>query len=216
MRRLAILGASGHGKVVADAALTSGWDSVLFYDDAYPGKCSNGKHAIWGDSAALFDAIVCGDVQGIVIAIGDNKIRHRILSDFIQAKMPLVSVIHPSAIISPSAVIGPGSVVLAGAVVNADACIGAGCIINTNAVVEHDCLLADCVHISPAASLAGGTVVGCGVWVGIGAVTKQSISIGQYAIVGAGAAVIHNVDAGVTVVGVPAQLLEGNRSPAPA
>ena len=78
---------------------------------------------------------------------------------------------------------------------------------NTNAVVEHDCLLADCVHISPAASLAGGTVVGCGVWVGIGAVTKQSISIGQYAIVGAGAAVIHNVDAGVTVVGVPAKIV---------
>jgi hypothetical protein len=41
--RLAILGASGHGKVVADAAGLAGWDEVVFFDDAWPGLTQNGE-----------------------------------------------------------------------------------------------------------------------------------------------------------------------------
>src|SRR5690606_24126355 len=38
MIRLAILGASGHGKVVADCAELCGWSVVEFFDDAWPGS----------------------------------------------------------------------------------------------------------------------------------------------------------------------------------
>ncbi|MDN5843803.1 MAG: hypothetical protein L0H54_10205, partial [Alcaligenaceae bacterium] len=50
MKRLAILGASGHGKVVAEAALAAGWDTVDFYDDAWPAKRRIGKWVISGDT----------------------------------------------------------------------------------------------------------------------------------------------------------------------
>ena len=53
MKCLAILGASGHGKVVADAAECSGWDRIVFYDDAWP-KCEvNGVWNVIGDTEAL-------------------------------------------------------------------------------------------------------------------------------------------------------------------
>ena len=40
LKRLAILGASGHGKVIAEIAFSTDWDSVDFYDDAFPVKAS--------------------------------------------------------------------------------------------------------------------------------------------------------------------------------
>ena len=36
MNCLAILGASGHGKVVAEIAELQGWKKIVFFDDAFP------------------------------------------------------------------------------------------------------------------------------------------------------------------------------------
>ena len=41
MPSLAILGASGHGKVLADIAELTGWDSIVFYDDDHPALSGN-------------------------------------------------------------------------------------------------------------------------------------------------------------------------------
>ena len=39
---LAVLGAGGHGKVVADIARASGeWEDIVFFDDGYPVKGKN-------------------------------------------------------------------------------------------------------------------------------------------------------------------------------
>ena len=45
-RSLAILGASGHGKVLADTAMASGWRKIEFYDDAWPDKQANERWQI--------------------------------------------------------------------------------------------------------------------------------------------------------------------------
>src|SRR5690554_4806645 len=72
MKQLAILGASGHGKVVAEAALRSGWDGVDFYDDAWPEKRKAGKWVVSGDTAALLKAL--GRFDGVIVAIDGNAI----------------------------------------------------------------------------------------------------------------------------------------------
>ncbi|MFT6155861.1 MAG: sugar O-acyltransferase (sialic acid O-acetyltransferase NeuD family) [Neolewinella sp.] len=202
MARLAIVGASGHGRVVADAAECAGWGFIAFFDDAWPKLQSNGPWPVVGDMRALHS--VANDYDGIVIAIGNNVIRQQKIREIESFCDKLVSVTHPAAIISPHATVGLGSVVLAGAVLNAFSSMGRGAIINTGAVVEHDVSLGECVHISPNATLAGGVMVGSLSWVGAGASLRQLVKIGSAVTVGMGSVVLNDVTSDNTVVGVPA------------
>ncbi len=206
MKRLAILGASGHGKVVADTAEVCGWTEVLFFDDAWPSLTSNGVWDVVGTGQDFFEN--AHKFDGVVVAIGNNTIRQVKLAALFQQGATLATLIHPLACVSRHANVGAGSVVFAGAVLNAGASVGIGGILNTGCSVDHDCFLADSVHISPGARLAGGVTIGQCSWVGIGACVKQLISIGENVVVGAGAAVVSDVGEGVTVVGVPARALE--------
>ena len=204
--RLAVLGASGHGKVVADAAELAGWAEVVFFDDAWPERKQNGPWQVIGDTAALTgDA---GTFDGVVVAIGNNRIRQAKQAELAEAGARLVSIIHPAAVVSKHATVGIGSVVFANSVINACASVGAGCIVNTGAVVEHDCVLGNFTHISPNAVLAGGVKVGSLVWVGGCAAVRQLIEINEGAVVGMGAVVTRDVPPGVTVAGSPARVLK--------
>lgn len=201
---LAILGASGHGKVIADAAEQLGWKSVTFFDDAWPEHGENGPWAVKGDTQVLLSRLA--DFDGVVVGIGNNRIREEKQSELARAGAKLVSIIHPSAIFSLHASIGVGSVVFANSVVNSCTVVGAGVIVNTGAVVEHDCVVGDFAHISPNAVLTGGVTLGHQAWVGACASIRQLLSVGRESVVGMGAVVTKDVAAGVTVVGNPARV----------
>ncbi|MBD9399649.1 acetyltransferase [Pseudomonas sp. PDM11] len=205
MNRLAILGASGHGKVAADTAERCGWQIIEFFDDAWPQTTHNGVWNVIGDTASLTDALHTYD--GVLVAIGNNHIRHRKLLDLEQAGARLCTLIDPAATVSRYAVLEAGSVVFAGVVVNADARIGLGAILNTGCSVDHDCVLGAAVHISPGVRLAGGVRVGDLSWVGIGASVRQLVQIGRQVTIGAGSAVVSDIGDSLTVVGVPARVL---------
>ena len=205
MRRLALLGASGHGKVVADVALCAGWQEVVFYDDAWPQRQENGAWKIVGDSRLLLAH--ANQFEGVLVAIGDCATRWRKHLELKAACAPLVSLVHPKAYVSGMAQIGAGSVVMPGAVVNVDTTLGEACIVNTGATIDHDCHLGDAVHVSPGAHLSGNVTVGSGSWIGLGALIKQGVVIGSGVTVGAGAVVLAPVADDKTVVGVPAREL---------
>lgn len=194
-----LIGASGHGKVVADIVLAAGDRVVGFLDDgaaesSFCGFPILGKTA---DHKAFPEA-------RFVISIGSAKVRKRIAEAMPDARW--YTAIHPSAVISPlDTAIDPGTVVMANAVVNPGAHIGRHCIVNTAAVVEHDDQLADFVHISVGARLAGSVHIGAGSWIGIGAVVKNNISICEDCMIGAGAAVVKDITEPGTYVGVPAR-----------
>lgn len=203
MKRLAILGASGHGKVLADMAELCGWREVVFYDDAWPGRQLNGHWPVVGDSAALLAQL--SGIEGVIVGIGNNQVRHDKQRQLASAGAPIVSLIHPHAVISRHSSVGVGSVVMAGVVVNIDSRVGIGAILNTGCSVDHDNLLGDFVHLSPGARLAGGVTVGDLSWVGIGASIRQMIQVGSRVVIGAGAVVVKPVADGNTAVGVPAR-----------
>lgn len=205
MKKLAVLGASGHGKVMADTAECSGWDEVDFYDDAWPDVMSNGSWPVVGNSQTLNARL--DNYQGVIVAIGNNTVRHLKLAALFEAAAPVVSVIHPMAFVSRYSSIGPGSVVFAGAVVNAYAKIGSGAILNSGCSVDHDCVLGQTVHVCPGSRLAGGVVVGDRSWIGIGSSIRQLVRIGRDVVVGAGASVVTDVSDNVVVVGVPARVI---------
>lgn len=203
--KLAVIGASGHGKVIAELAEELGFE-VSFFDDAYPKK-TNVEH--WLVRGTLLDFIAVSDLYcGAVVAIGNAKVRESMFIQLHKSNICTPTIQHASANVSQYVNIGVGCVIMPGAVINAFSTIGKGCIINSNAVVEHDCQLEDFVHICPNAAIAGGTIIGKRVWVGIGANVRQLITIGADVLIGAGSAVVSNIPAGTTVVGVPAKVLK--------
>lgn len=203
MSRLALLGASGHGKVVADAALSAGWSHVDFFDDSSRENLQNFRWLVVGDSIALYNRLK--DYDGVLVAIGNCRIRLAKQQELEAAGATIAKVVHPAACISRYAVLGPGTVVMAGAVINADVSIGPAGIINTGSTVDHDCKLASAVHIAPGAHLSGNVTVGSFSWIGIGAAVKQGISIGSGVMIGAGAVVVRPVPDDQTLVGNPAR-----------
>jgi sugar O-acyltransferase (sialic acid O-acetyltransferase NeuD family) len=204
MKRLAILGASGHGKVVAEIAELNGWD-VVFFDDAFPSVTCLAHWAVVGNTQDLLQKL--SEFEGCFVAIGNNRFRLDKQKMLMEKGAIFPALIHPTAVVSRYAKIGAGSVVMAGAIINPFAQINQACIVNTAATIDHDCVLAIGVHISPGANLAGAvTVCECS-WIGIGASVKQCLQIGSNVVVGAGAAVVSDVADNLTVVGVPAKTL---------
>ncbi|KAB0472184.1 acetyltransferase [Ralstonia insidiosa] len=202
MTRLALFGAGGHGKVVADAALKAGWSDIVFFDDAWPQRTINGHWPVAGN----FDALMghAHLFESVHVSIGNCSVRWRKQQELRAAGVTLATVVHPQACVSQFAQIGAGSVVMAGAVVNVDTVIGEACIINTGVTVDHDCHLAAGVHVCPGAHLSGGVTVGARSWIGVGAVVRQGISIGADTMIGAGAVIVKAVGDGLTMVGFPA------------
>ena len=119
--KLIIIGASGHGKVVADIAIkTDKWQSVLFLDDNESIKTCMGLKII----GRITDAFKYKDEADFFIAIGDNNTREKIQRQLEDAGLPVVSLIHPNAVIGTEVEIGIGTVVMAGVVVNSSSKIG--------------------------------------------------------------------------------------------
>lgn len=200
--KLLIIGAGGHGKVVADIALKMDrWKEIAFLDDNEDIKTSMGIEVI-GKSADMYRYIKDYD---IFVAIGTNEMR-KIIQEKLEirgANIPVL--IHPEAVIGREVEIGVGTVIMAGVVVNCCTTIGKGCIINTGATIDHDNLIEDYVHISPGVHTAGAVRIGKGTWLGIGSIVSNNITITSGCTIGAGAVVVKNIGKSGTYVGIPAR-----------
>lgn len=200
--RLMVVGANGHGKVVADIAQRMGhYHDIGFLDDDPSIKEAMGIPVL-GNCSDFSKFIASSD---IFVAIGHPAIRKRLLEQLEDMGADIPILIHPQAIIGRNVILDIGSVVMAGAVINPDARIGKGCIVNTCASVDHDCILEDYVHVSVGAHLAGAVTVGENTWIGIGAVVKNNISICSDSMIGAGAVVVNDITETGTYIGIPAK-----------
>lgn len=195
MNKLAIVGASGHGKVIADIARKKGYREVVFLDDdENVSEC--GGYPVIGKSIEA--QTIAAD---IIVGIGNANIRKRVQESIPEEKM--ATLVHPNAVVAEGVVIGAGTVVMAGAVINPGARIGKGCIINTCSSVDHDCSVGDYVHIAVGSHLCGTVIVGDRTWIGAGAIVSNNVSICSDCMIGAGAVVVNDIQESGTYVGVP-------------
>jgi sugar O-acyltransferase (sialic acid O-acetyltransferase NeuD family) len=201
--RIAIVGAGGHGKAVADAVVARGADHLVgFLDD---------DSSLWGRTHFGFPVLGPADswrthsIDAIVVGIGENMARKRQFDRLKAAGAKLATVVHPHTTFGKGVVLDDGVVALAQVVVNPDTHVGANTILNTASTVDHDCNIGAHCHLAPGVRIAGDVTLGDGVFAGIGAVVIPGISIGSWSVIGAGAVVIRNAAEGVKLVGVPAK-----------
>ena len=194
MRKLIIIGAGGHGRVIADAASLCGYEDIAFLDDA-------AANAV-GKVASFPQYIHEAD---FIVAIGNNAIRKRICEEIIAVGGQLASVIHPAATVAKGVTIGRGVAVMAGAVINVGAVIGDGVIVNTCSSIDHDCVIDGYVHVSVGARLAGTVCIGERTFVGAGSMVINNTNVCADCMIGAGAVVVKDITVAGTYVGVPAR-----------
>jgi sugar O-acyltransferase (sialic acid O-acetyltransferase NeuD family) len=184
---LLIVGAGGHGRSVAEAALLSEPDVRLgFLDDgAFVGDAK-----IWGlpvlGPAKDFTNYMAQFTYAIV-AIGNNTLRQRLCDELSACGFVLACVIHPRAIVSPRAQMGTGVAVMAGAIVGTEAQLGRGVIVNSGAVVDHHAQVHEFGHLGVNACMAGGSVLGERAWMKAGAAIGYGVHVPHDHVLEAGA-----------------------------
>jgi UDP-perosamine 4-acetyltransferase len=190
-----VVGAGGHGRVVAEALLRAGVPVLGFCDPKAPTGAPGpfGLRVLGGD-----DALEPLDRGGVLLANGVGSIRTTRLRREVHERLSARGfrwqpVVHPGAIVALDARLGAGAQVLAGAVVCCGTDIGANAILNTRASVDHDCSVGAHAHIAPGATISGGVVIGEGAHVGIGCTIVEGIRIGARCLVVAGSTIVADV-----------------------
>ncbi len=198
-----IIGAGGHGKVVADIVCRSRDRVVGFLDDNPNCGSSFSGFPVLGTTAEFTRV----PEASYIIAIGNARVRERLAAKIQGIKW--YTAVHPSAVISETGTtVGEGTVIMANVVINPGTTIGRHCIINSGAVVEHDNVIEDFVHVSVGAKLAGSVHIGRRSWIGIGASVSNNVVICEDCMIGAGGVVVRDIEKPGTYAGVPVKRLE--------
>ncbi len=204
-----IIGAGGHGQVVADILfqmnVTKGGFMPVGYIDDHPdlvGQMVAGL-PVMGKMADLQSLFIH---NSFIIAVGNNQTRKHIYEQ-LPPRASCATAKHPRAIVAPGVTIGRGSMVCAGAIVNPGSVVGDQVILNTGCTVDHHNFIGDFAHIAPGVHLGGDVEIGEGALIGIGATVMPQCRVGSWAVVGAGAVVHRDLPDGATAVGLPAKII---------
>lgn len=189
-KKIAIIGAGGHGKVIGEIAFLNKYKVIDFYDDQ-KNKIKNFPFKIKGNLELL--KINLKNYDDYFVAIGNNKTRYDKISWLKKEKKNITTLIHPRSTVSKFSFMETGSCVMANAVINPGTSIKEGVIINTSSSIDHDCLIEDYAHIAPNCSLCGNVSVGKFTLLGAATSVKLNINIGQNVKTGVGSKIFKDI-----------------------
>lgn len=208
VENIVIVGSSGHAKVVIDIVEQAGRYRIAGLIDSFrtAGEQTLG-YAVLGAERDLPQLVDKHGIGGALVAIGDNHARESVTASLasLVPGLPHVSAVHPAARVGKASTIGAGTVVMAGAVINPCCSIGEGCIVNTNASLDHDGVMDDFSSLAPGVVTGGNCRIGRGAAIGLGAMLRHRIAVGEHSVVGAGAVVLHDVEPYTVAYGNPAR-----------
>jgi sugar O-acyltransferase (sialic acid O-acetyltransferase NeuD family) len=200
-KEIVLVGYSGHGLVVADAALSANMNLKYFTDKSL--IKSNPFNLIHLGFEADLEYKHWDKNYHYILGIGNNNIRNK-AAELLKAKgVAILNVIHPSVSKSERIQFGYGNFISRNVLINTLVKIGNNCILNTGCIIEHECIVGNGVHIGPGAVLSGNVEVGDNSFIGANSVIKQGVKIGSNVIIGAGTVVLNNVSDNRKLVGNP-------------
>jgi len=147
-------------------------------------------------------------VRKVLPLTPNNRDRFRQIEACLAHGMELVSAIHPTVTILDGAQVEPGVWIHARSLVGYKAEIASGALINTGAQIDHHNVLERCCQVDPGVVTAGYVTLRACSHVHTGATIINRIEIGEDAIIGAGAVVIHAIPPRCTAVGTPARIIK--------
>ncbi len=207
---LGIYGAGGLGREIYDVALrcnekSKRWEKILFIDD-FCEECE-----FWGTKKVKFSTVINqrNDYE-CVVAVGEPSSREKLYQKLLAEKINIATLIDPTAIVSPFAVVQSGVVICEYSTIHTAVRLGFNTLIQPFCDVGHDIVIGDHSVLSTYCVPGGGSVFGNRVFVGLHVAIKESLTIGDDAIIGMGSIVYRDVPAGATVVGNPARITKGN------
>jgi sugar O-acyltransferase (sialic acid O-acetyltransferase NeuD family) len=218
-RELVLIGAGGLAREAAEAvrainAVRPTWDLLGFLDDD---RAKHGRTVSGAPVLGPIDAIDKYAGALVVLCPGrpDNYVVRKVLADRMGlADERYATVVHPAATIGSTCQIGVGSILLAHVDLTADVTVGRHVVVMPQVVLTHDVRVDDWVTIASGVRIGGATHVACGAYLGSGACIRESITVGDWAMVGMGSVVTRDVPAKRLWYGVPAR--DRSRAPLPS
>ena len=189
-KKLAIIGAGGHGKVVGEIALLNEYKVINFFDNK-ANEIQEFPFTIKGNLDYLKNHLK--DYDSFFVAIGENKVRSEMIEWLKKHSVNIVSLTHPNSIVSKFSTLGRGTCIMANAVVNSGSIIKDGVIINSSASIDHDCVIENFAHLSPNSTLSGAVKIGKFTHLGSGTSVHPEIIIGNNVKVGVGSRIFKDI-----------------------
>lgn len=201
--QLVIIGAGGHAISVADAALSSGWDSISFYSPDGTGPTPS--------VGQIFSSLKSLDVMktAFALGVGTNHDREDAWEEVVKhfPHAHLTSIVHATAWVSPHATVHEGAVILAHASVGPGSTIERGALLNTGASLDHDSSLGSFGSLGPGARTGGNVRIGARTMIGMQAGILHGISLGSDTVIGAHSLVNQDVENNAVAWGSPARVM---------
>ncbi|HQU76203.1 MAG: hypothetical protein H6548_04280 [Chitinophagales bacterium] len=205
-RKLIIVGAGSVGlHLAANADMYGIKEHLIGFVDDDPGKQAGSYYGypVLGTLSYVLEQQDIDVVIGIAFPDVKKKIVKKLSGNDSLGFPGLIAKAH--SWISADCSIGKGVIIYPGCSINYGSVIGDFVVMNMNCALGHHATVGRYSSLAPGVCFGGHTTVGEGVDIGIGAATIQNTLIGDGAVIGGQSMIIRNVEAGETVVGVPAK-----------
>lgn len=214
LKNIAIFGVGGFGRevlaLIKDINKSEPtYNIVGFFDDGHEkGEMVNG-YPVLGKTEELNR---WPTPISMAVSIGNPKVKKNVLDKISNSLVDYPTLIHPSVWIGDNdfVEIGKGCIICAGNMITTNIKIEDFVILNLGCTVGHDTIIKDYAAFMPTCNISGEVLIEEGVYCGTGVKIINQTSIGEYAIVGAGAVVTKPIPGHCTAVGMPAKVVKGN------
>lgn len=200
-----VIGAGTYGEVMCELAELLNYKVLGFYDDDVN---KFNKKIMGKEVKGRFSDLKSKDIVGkqFIVAIGNNRVRFKMMTKINQLGGVTPTLIHPSAVISSSVTIGKGVYIQGNTFIWTNVKIGDFSIISPNVVIAHHTEVGKACLISTLSGVGASIKINNRVFIGMGSTLVTGVrSIGEDSIIGAGAVVLENTEANHVYAGIPAK-----------